>query len=461
MDAARARPCPAPSVLVDLAARGLGQSGDAELEEHVASCNACRAALVAVVEEGSVVRPTAATPPPSSGGPRKRWLGEGDVVGRYRIARMLGKGGMGVVYEATDPKLRRAVALKLLLPRAAVTEERLLREAQALAQLNHPNVVTVFDTGIDACGVFVAMELVLGPTLREYVAAPERTREDVLRAFVAAGRGLAAAHERGLVHRDFKPDNVLVGPGPRFVVTDFGLAVAPSTIEDPIDDGPPSEDDLLARPLTKAGHQVGTPAYMAPEQRDGRPVDARADQYGFAVALAEAMTGHRPTQPDDLSSKRFAIGPRLEETLRRALAQDRAARFDSLEPVLAALEAELSPPRSRATRAALVAIAGAIALGIGAFAWSSGRARPAGSPSGAEASSPSPSPASADALPAASLPSPTGSATATATTSASASAPPTLSPLECDPKRHPDRAHRGCATSIRAGATRRCSWDRP
>lgn len=461
MQATLARPCPNPSVLVDLAARGLGQSGDAGLEDHVSSCAACRAALVALVAPGSAEQtwlgpPRLAldTPPPSSGGPRRRWLSEGDMVGRYRIVRMLGKGGMGVVYEALDPKLRRAVALKLLLPRAAVTEERLLREAQALALLNHPNVVTVFDAGADACGVFVAMELVPGSTLRGYLAAPERTREQVLRAFLAAGRGLLAAHEQGLVHRDFKPDNVLVGQGlasggPRFLVTDFGLAVAPSAGEELGQAGPASEGDLLARSLTRSGYRVGTPAYMAPEQRDGGAVDARADQYAFALALAEAMTGRYPlplppaigrAEAVDLDGKRFTLGPHLEATLRRALAREREQRFDSLSPVLSALEAELAPPRSRRALWGLAAVPVALLVGFGVWRLAGGKDSVASNRSAQRAPADAPTVAAASV---ATTQAPTLASSVAPTTtaslapSASASAPATLSPLVCDPARHP------------------------
>lgn len=457
MQASLARPCPTPSVLVDLAARGLGQSGDAGLEDHVSSCAACRAALVALVAPGSAEQSiwlgsgfgpagqALDTPPPSSGGPRRRWLSEGDTVGRYRIVRMLGKGGMGVVYEALDPKLRRAVALKLLLPRAAVTEERLLREAQALALLNHPNVVTVFDAGADACGVFVAMELVPGPTLRGYLAAPERTREQVLRAFLAAGRGLLAAHEQGLVHRDFKPDNVLVGQGPRFLVTDFGLAVAPSAGEAESDGAAPapaSEGDLLARSLTRSGYRVGTPAYMAPEQRDGGAVDARADQYAFALALTEAMTGRYPLPVPpaedsvDLESKRFALGPSLEATLRRALAREREQRFDSLSPVLSALEAELAPPRSRRALWGLAAVLVALLIGFGVWRVARGTGSASNRSAQHAAAAPTIAAASVEATPAPAIAS-SAAPTTTASVAPTASAPATLSPLVCDPARHP------------------------
>ncbi|MGH2898506.1 MAG: serine/threonine-protein kinase, partial [Solirubrobacteraceae bacterium] len=202
---------------------------------------------------------------------------------------MLGSGGMGVVYVAHDPELNRKVALKVLRADGSEAMERfhdlLLREGQAMAQLAHPNVVTVFDVGGVDQRVFIAMELVEGLTLSRWLAAERRAPSEIVATFVAAGHGLAAAHAAGLIHRDFKPDNVLIGNDGRVRVTDFGLARQAHGVE-----AGTAHDAAEARPGTGAPHTglAGTPAYMAPEQFHGRAADARADQFSFAVALYEA-----------------------------------------------------------------------------------------------------------------------------------------------------------------------------
>src|SRR5204863_3155819 len=186
---------------------------------------------------------------------------------------------MGVVLRAYDPQLDRKVAVKLLRTSglsardAAGLRSRLLREAQAMARLSHPNVLPVHDSGQHGDQVFVAMELVDGSTLREWMGAKRRLRRQILAAFVSAGRGLAAAHQAGLVHRDFKPDNVLVGRDGRVCVTDFGLAQA--DLGAAVVRGKVAVD----APLTRTGLLAGTPAYMAPEQLRGERVDARSDQF--------------------------------------------------------------------------------------------------------------------------------------------------------------------------------------
>jgi serine/threonine protein kinase len=201
----------------------------------------------------------------------------------------IGAGGMGVVYAAYDPELDRRVALKLLRPDRFGSDAdrlRLLREAQALARLADPHVVSVYDTGTFGDRVFVAVELVEGETLRQWLgglrAAPRSWRE-VLARFLPAGRGLAAAHAAGLVHRDFKPENVLLGRDGRVRVADFGLAEAA-----------PEPGGKLAALPAEWGLVLGTPAYMAPEQLRGIAVDARSDQFSFCVALFEALYG-RPS----------------------------------------------------------------------------------------------------------------------------------------------------------------------
>ena len=223
---------------------------------------------------------------------------EGVRIGRYRLAQCIGRGGMGVVWSAHDDELDRTVAIKLLRPELGDLGPRLDKEARALARLNHPNVVSVFDVGTHEGQRFIAMEFVDGETLRTWLETP-RALPEILAAFVGAGRGLAAAHAVGLVHRDFKPDNVLVGRDGRARVLDFGLARPPS--------GPelqPSAIDLDADPrataLTRDGALLGTPAYMAPEQHLGLTADARSDQFAFAVALFDAVYGQPPFRGDDL-----------------------------------------------------------------------------------------------------------------------------------------------------------------
>lgn len=248
-------------------------------------------------------------------GARPADFGRGDVVGRYLLLERAGAGGMGVVFAAYDPELDRRVALKLVHPDGGATEatvaghHRLVREAQAMARLSHPNVIAVHDAGEFEGGVFVAMEFVEGPTLKAWMAERRHSWREVVKVFVQAGRGLAAAHEAQLVHRDFKPDNVMIGSDDRVRVMDFGLARA-LVDSDPSADAAADEgserDSVhglghegrigsrgLSDALTRTGAMVGTPAYMAPEQHMGERADARADQFSFCMALWEALYGAR------------------------------------------------------------------------------------------------------------------------------------------------------------------------
>ena len=232
-------------------------------------------------------------------------LPPGAPIGRYLVLERLGQGGMGVLYTAHDPQLQRVVAIKVLRSRAdkdasqTAGQARLLREAQAMAQLSHPNVVPVYDSGPYGSGIFIAMELVRGSTLDHWVKLKPRSWREVLAVFVMAGRGLEAAHAAGLVHRDFKPANVLVGEDGRPRVTDFGLARAtraltlPETTETPeavMRSGPITLDE----PLTLAGSMMGSPGYMAPEQYVGAATTNATDQFAFCVSLYEALYGVRP-----------------------------------------------------------------------------------------------------------------------------------------------------------------------
>src|SRR5262245_44538442 len=239
----------------------------------------------------------------------------GIALEHYILIGKLGAGGMGVVYAAYDPKLDRKVAIKLLRPDRVDPDQgraRMMREAQAMARLAHPNVIGVHHVGIWKDQVFVVMEFVDGGTLRQWLAEKPRTATELLGVFLQAGRGLAAAHAAGLLHRDFKPDNVLLGKDGRARVIDFGIARAlqadrvagPSVAGVLVSEeattassGFPSSSSPktpLEIPLTRPGTILGTPAYMAPEQRRGLEASARSDQYSFCVALYESLYGERP-----------------------------------------------------------------------------------------------------------------------------------------------------------------------
>jgi eukaryotic-like serine/threonine-protein kinase len=314
-------------------------------------------------------------------------LQRGDALGRYTVLEHLGSGAMGLVYAAYDSTLDRRVAIKLLHARPGHEEgsrraKRLLREAQAMAQLTHPNVVTVHDVGTADGRVFLAMEHVQGVTLTRWLAQPRPWRE-IVEVFVAAGRGLAAAHAKGLVHRDFKPDNVMIGDDGRVRVMDFGLAragddaSAESSSTDALASGAHPEQPGVAAQLTRTGAVLGTPAYMAPEQHTGRPVDARSDQFAYCVALHEALHGVRPFAGESLAALGMAVtrglmvepppGRAVPKHLRRAMLRGLAvapeARFADMDELLRALEHD---PRRR--RWAAVAIAGGLGA-VGAAVW--------------------------------------------------------------------------------------------
>ncbi|HMG57168.1 MAG TPA: serine/threonine-protein kinase, partial [Kofleriaceae bacterium] len=319
--------------------------------------------------------------PPASGpaGEPPR-LARGAVLGRYVIEELIGAGGMGVVYRARDPDLGRAVAIKQL---GRVRSDwqwraRLLREAQAMARLAHPNVVTVYDVGLAEDGLFVAMEYVEGVTLRRWLAEP-RTRQDIAAAFAAAGRGLHAAHLAGLVHRDFKPDNVLVSHDGRVRVTDFGLVRSEGGGE-PADGDPPGDRPAGgAAPvdLTVDDVVMGTPGYMAPEQYGRAPVDARTDQFSFTCALYEALHGRRAFAGDPDAIRQAVLAGRpldhprdlpvwLRRILDRGLQTDRERRYRSMAELVAALEAD--PAVARRRRAIAIAATAVMVAGLGGYA---------------------------------------------------------------------------------------------
>jgi eukaryotic-like serine/threonine-protein kinase len=316
----------------------------------------------------------------------------GTSLGRFLALDAVGAGGMGVVLAAYDPRLDRRVALKLLRPgrRSGETEGtarlRLQREAQVMARLAHPNVVTVYDVGEVDDRVYVAMEFVEGRTLRQWLQEKPRSWREVVQMFLGAGRGLAAANAAGVVHRDFKPDNVLVGADERPRVTDFGLASTSSReLPAPLDAaqaGAQLETADLRRPLTLDGALVGTPVYMAPEQHDSGAVDAQADQFAFCVALYEALYGERPFRSEGyvgllVQVKEGLVRPPprgatvpawLRKVVLRGLRPRPHDRFPGMEPLLRALASESRRARSRIW-------GGAIALGavmVAAAFWGGG-----------------------------------------------------------------------------------------
>jgi tetratricopeptide (TPR) repeat protein len=291
---------------------------------------------------------------------------------------------MGVVYTAYDPELDRKVAIKILhrghAERDAATRARLQREAQAMARLNHPNVLTIYDVGEHAGRVFLAVEFVEGEDLERATARRRGDWRAIVGLYVQAGRGLAAAHAAGLVHRDFKPQNVMVAGDGRVRVMDFGLAQrAEGADEEDAEDSlvrsfPPGVGTLASGD----GAIAGTPAYMAPEQFGGRPAEARTDQFGYCVALWEALHGERPFAGESPAAIALAVtegkireptGERrvpaaLRRVLRRGLSVRPEDRWPSLDPLLGRLEGVLAA-RRRWRIVGAVAGMGALAIGLG------------------------------------------------------------------------------------------------
>ncbi|MBV8760368.1 MAG: serine/threonine protein kinase, partial [Deltaproteobacteria bacterium] len=326
------------------------------------------------------------------GGPQR-----GDPIGRFVVLGVLGVGGMGVVYSAYDPHLDRKVAIKVLTAEAASASAdahtRLLREAQAMAKIHHPNVIVVHEVGLLGDQVYVAMEFADGGTLRDWLQAKPREQREVLDVFMQAGRGLAAAHAAGLVHRDFKPDNVLLSQDGTARVTDFGLVGVMAdaqpehdTVREP---RIPEHDELsrsgrstpLTEDLTRTGAIMGTPRYMAPEQFRGAAATDRTDQFAFCVALYEALYGERPFAGNTYAElctnvltgamlpvpKGSRVPGWIRKVLLRGLAIEPLQRYASMKDMLAALAHD-----SRRLRTGLIitgvaaACAGGAALAIAA-----------------------------------------------------------------------------------------------
>ena len=318
-------------------------------------------------------------------------LEPGTTLGRYQLGERLGHGSMGSVFAARDPMLDRRVALKVLHPEPSGTRgmERMQREARALARLSHPNVVTVNDVGRSGELVYIAMELVEGRTLRSWLSEELREWPRVLEVMVQAGQGLQAAHEAGLVHRDFKPDNVMLARDGRVLLADFGIAwsaeessgalTPPVEAQAVVDE----EQGMLAARLTRTGALMGTPRYMAPEQFEGLEPDPRADQWAFCVVTWELLFGQHPVPGQTVAELALsvtsgklreppsghAVPPAVVRAIRQGLAADPRQRHRSMAELLAQLGS--ASRRRLPTRVAVAGIGVTLAALVGAVvAWS-------------------------------------------------------------------------------------------
>lgn len=304
------------------------------------------------------------------------------TIGRFAVIGKLGEGGMGFVYRARDPALDREVALKVVHPArgSADGRARLLREAQAMARVAHPNVVAVYEVGVYGHGVYIAMELVPGETLSSWLRREPRAPRDVLEKLAQAGRGLAAAHEASVLHRDFKPENVLVGEDGRARVLDFGLARA---VPESRGESPARSGSVLDSPLTELGAIVGTPSYMSPEHFSGE-VSPASDQWSLCVTLYRALFKRPPFEADDILQLRAAVTtgeptppspaevgdlpPSVVAAMMRGLRRDPAERWPSVADLVDAIEAELRVDPSRSPAAfRRQRRAGAVALTLPGF----------------------------------------------------------------------------------------------
>jgi WD40 repeat protein/predicted Ser/Thr protein kinase len=330
-------------------------------------------------------------------------------IGRFVVIKRIGQGGMGVIYAAYDDLLDRKVAVKLLRSDSHGTgtdgRARLMREAQALARLSHQSVIQVYDVGTFGDQVYVAMEFVDGGTLKQWQLGGSRGWREVLDAYLSAGRGLAAAHAAGIVHRDFKPDNVLVRRDGVVRVVDFGLARKDAARSDPSGNlRPPEEIKSALRQaaegigfesthgadgaLTRTGAIMGTPAYMAPEQHLGQATDARTDQFSYCVALYEALYGFRPFAGDNLVTLRDNVlagnlhappkftesPPHILRVLERGLQVHPNARYGDMQQLLSDLAHD---PRRRVRQAMLLALVAVAVIALGALWWSAREERAA------------------------------------------------------------------------------------
>ncbi|MCG8424963.1 MAG: serine/threonine-protein kinase [Proteobacteria bacterium] len=325
----------------------------------------------------------------------------GTHMGRYTIIDAVGSGGMGTVYAAYDPELRRRVAIKVLhlsAARSAADQQRLMREARALAKLSHPNVVQVYDAGMYEGDVFVAMEFVAGTSMDAWCRrTPRPGWREVLASYCQAGRGLAAAHAEELIHRDFKPANIMVGNDGRARVADFGLASALTRYRAGQNAGRRPEGRTRAipettQPLTSIGTIMGTPAFMAPEQHLGVDVGPQSDQYSFCVSLYCGLYGEPPFSAKDTTelfenkrTGKIAPPPRhsevplwLRSVLERGLRAQPTERWPSMDALLAALADDPAQRRRVRLRIAAVVAMFSVLTALAFLGWMQNPKREAG-----------------------------------------------------------------------------------
>ncbi len=399
--------CPEENEIVDYVRGDVDETGRRAIEAHLDDCPACLQVvgeLARIFQQDGDAGLAVDGPAGTLGGfalvetsPMEAEPDEPDVVarlregaklGRYVVLSRVGSGGMGVVFAAYDPELDRKVAIKVLRGASGGTgakeladqRARLLREAQAMAKLSHPNVITVHDVGTFEGQVFVAMEFIDGGTLSMWLRESKRTWREVQTVMLAAGRGLAAAHAAGLVHRDFKPDNVLMGTDGRVLVTDFGLARPAAGKTDAFAQvSSVHGTSALGLALTQTGALVGTPAYMAPEQLGGERTDALTDQFSFCVATYESLYGERPFAGKVLAElianvtegavrpppPRGSVPRWVRRALLRGLSVAPEQRFRSTDALLAALARD---PWRRWQQALLIAVP-TVVVGIAAMVY--------------------------------------------------------------------------------------------
>jgi predicted Ser/Thr protein kinase len=299
------------------------------------------------------------------------------VVGRYRLEQQIGHGGMGVVYRAHDPELGRPVAIKLVRTLAFAARDklraRLLREAKVLAKLTHNNIVRIYDCGHHQGEVFLAMEYVEGRTLREWQNTKDHPPAELIHVYAEAAMGLAAAHDVGIVHRDFKPDNVFVADDGRILVGDFGLAigVVPDEAGASVEHQNPDDDVNRHAAMTKTGTLLGTLAYMAPEQLCGDAATLSSDQFAFCVSLWEALTGNRPFESEDrepllaeIQRGQPVAADRLPGKLKRLLMRGLAADPNDRFPQLRTLAEAIRPRRKTSTPVLVAVVGSSLAVGL-------------------------------------------------------------------------------------------------
>ncbi|HWB81551.1 MAG TPA: protein kinase, partial [Nannocystaceae bacterium] len=380
--------CIAPDDVVALLAGELDEAATAALDAHVDACQQClellaavvrSPALVAAATHGSASMSSALEEPTSAVANVLARVHPGERIARYVVREEVGHGGMGVVYAAWDPELDRRVAIKLLRARvrgSAQARARLLREARAIAQLSHRNVISVFDVGeVELAGeriVFLAMELIDGPNLRTWRWQQPRGWREIVHVYLEAARGLQAAHAAGVIHRDFKPGNVMISSAQRVVVLDFGLARVAAELEPSWDVG---DDELGASGssrLTSPKALLGTPGYIAPELQRGGVADARSDEWSLCMTLAEALCGVHPqlergSVPLAKLLARARVPLALRRVLERGLADDPGARHGSMYEVCNALESVLAQRQWRVL--GLVAAGGLVPVAALALAW--------------------------------------------------------------------------------------------